>query len=45
MKLKIACAAAIALVIGTALTSGAQAAVVFSDDFNSYAYQLNWVPP
>ena len=45
MKSKIALAAAIALATGTMLTSGAQAAVVFSDDFNSYAYQLNWVPP
>jgi len=45
MKSKIAFAAAIALATGTMLTSGAQAAVVFSDDFNSYAYQLNWVPP
>ena len=23
----------------------AQADVIFSDNFNSYAYQLNWVPP
>jgi len=45
MKSKIALAATIALAAGTMLTSGAQAAVVFSDDFNSYAYQLNWVPP
>jgi len=28
-----------------ALTTGARAGVVFSDDFNSYAYQLNWTPP
>ncbi len=45
MKSKIAFAAAIALATGTMLTSAANAAVVFSDDFNSYAYQLNWVPP
>jgi hypothetical protein len=44
MKTKIALAAATGLAMGT-MTSGAQAAVVFSDDFNSYAYQLNWVPP
>jgi hypothetical protein len=25
--------------------SAANATVVFADDFNSYAYQLNWVPP
>lgn len=45
MKSKIAFAAAVALATGTMLTSGAQAAVVFSDNFNSYAYQLNWAPP
>jgi hypothetical protein len=45
MKPKIALAAAIALATGTMLTSAANAAVVFSDDFNAYAYQLNWVPP
>ena len=28
-----------------ALLSPAQAAVIFSDNFNSYAAQLNWVPP
>ena len=25
--------------------SAANASVIFSDDFNSYAYQLNWAPP
>jgi hypothetical protein len=45
MKSKIAFAAAMALASVTMLASGAQASVVFSDDFNSYAYQLNWVPP
>ena len=44
MKSKIALAAAIALATGTMLTSAANAAV-FSDNFNSYAYQLNWTPP
>jgi PEP-CTERM motif len=28
-----------------ASVSGANASVVFSDDFNSYGTQLNWVPP
>jgi hypothetical protein len=28
-----------------ASATGANAAVVFSDNFNSYAFQLNWVPP
>ncbi len=28
-----------------ALATGAQASPIFSDNFDSYAYQLNWVPP
>jgi hypothetical protein len=42
MKSTIACIIAFG---STALLSPAQAAVIFSDNFNSYAAQLNWVPP
>jgi hypothetical protein len=45
MKSKIALAATIAVAAGATLTSSAEASVVFSDNFNAYAYQLNWVPP
>jgi hypothetical protein len=44
MKSSIVAAAAVALTVGT-LTGSAQAATVFTDDFNSYPVQLNWVPP
>ena len=38
--------AAAALALGMACqSSGASAAIVFSDDFNSYNGSLNWVPP
>jgi hypothetical protein len=37
-------AAIVSIVVGT-LSSRANAAVVFSDNFNSYAYELNWAPP
>jgi hypothetical protein len=29
----------------TGIASAANAGVVFSDNFNSYAFQLDWVPP
>jgi hypothetical protein len=40
---KLAIAVAAGLVAGA--SASAQAGVVFSDNFNSYAFQLNWVPP
>jgi hypothetical protein len=36
--------AASAVMVGLGVAAPSQAAVVFSDNFNSYAYQLNWVP-
>ena len=44
MKSSIVAAAAVALAAGT-LGGSAQAATVFTDDFNTYPVQLNWVPP
>ena len=44
MARKIAPAFMVALLLAI-LPAGASAGVVFSDNFNSYAYQLNWVPP
>ena len=40
----VAAAAAVALTAGT-LGGSAQAATVFTDNFNSYPVMLNWVPP
>lgn len=40
---KLAITLAAGLVAGA--SAPAQAGVVFSDNFNSYAFQLNWVPP
>ena len=37
--------AALLTLLGWGLPSSAQGAVVFSDNFNSYSPQLNWVPP
>jgi PEP-CTERM motif len=36
---------ALALVVSGSAIAGANAAVVFSDNFNSDAYQLDWTPP
>jgi hypothetical protein len=36
-------AALVGLFVG--MQSSANAAIVFSDNFDSYAYQLNWAPP
>jgi hypothetical protein len=44
MKSSIVAAAAVALAAGT-LGGSAQAATVFTDNFNTYPAQLNWVPP
>ena len=44
MKSSIVAAAAVALTAGT-LGGSAQAATVFTDNFNTYPAQLNWVPP
>jgi hypothetical protein len=44
MKSGIVAAAAVALTAGT-LSGSAQAVTFFTDDFNSYPTQLNWVPP
>jgi PEP-CTERM motif len=44
MKSSIVAAAAVALAAGT-LGGSAQAATVFTDTFNTYPAQLNWVPP
>ena len=44
MKSSIVAAAAVALTAGT-LGGSAQAATVFTDNFNSYPVMLNWVPP
>jgi hypothetical protein len=41
-KYLVACAA---LLASAAWAQSSQAATVFSDNFNSYAEQLNWVPP
>jgi hypothetical protein len=38
-------AIALALVVSGSAIAGANAAIVFSENFNSYAYQLNWTPP
>ena len=44
MKSSIVAAAAVALTAGT-LGGSAQAATVFTDNFDSYPVMLNWVPP
>ena len=44
MKSSIVAAAAVALTAGT-LGGSAQAATVFTDNFNTYPVMLNWVPP
>ena len=43
MKRKIGLACGVFLAAGV-LSTQTQAGTVFSDDFNSYAFQLNWVP-
>jgi len=45
MKTLVSTVAAAALLAGAVGVANANAGVVFSDDFNSYAYQLNWAPP
>jgi hypothetical protein len=35
----------VALIASLAVAAAAHAGVVFSDNFNSYAFQLNWAPP
>jgi hypothetical protein len=44
MKFKVAVGALLGVLAALQMSS-AKADVVFSDNFNSYAYQLNWVPP
>jgi len=45
MKTLVSTVAAAALLAGAAGVASANAGVVFSDNFNNYAYQLNWAPP
>lgn len=45
MKTLVSTVAAVALLAGAVGVANANAGVVFSDNFNSYAYQLNWAPP
>ena len=45
MKTLVSTLAAAALLAGAAGASSANAGVVFSDNFNTYDYQLNWAPP
>ena len=45
MKTLVSTIAAAALLAGAAGVASANAGVVFSDNFNSYAYALDWNPP
>jgi hypothetical protein len=45
MKTLVSTVAAAALLAGAVGVASANAGVVFSDNFNSYGYQLNWAPP
>ena len=45
LLLRALCTTALLTLLGWGLTSSAQGDLVFSDNFNSYSPQLNWVPP
>src|SRR6516164_5359802 len=39
------CTTSLLTLLGWVLRSSAQVSLVFSDNFNSYSPQLNWLPP